>query len=96
MSTVKSRDATVVLETDFLTTRGRILEVAAALDRLDRSPISHGVHPDPRMSQLRRALEVLLEPGPDRVETIQMIFSREYDPRWREAFHLTPQERGHS
>ena len=29
-------------------------------------------------------LEALLEPGPGRAETVQRIFSLEYDPAWRE------------
>lgn len=76
------RDASAVFERDFLETRAKVLEVAAALDRLDRAP-EHPGHPlDPRRAQLRQALEALLQPGPDRAETVQMIFSRPYDPRW--------------
>lgn len=77
------RDAMVVLDGDFLETRGKILELAATLDRLDRAPVRHGDHPDARLGQLRQALEALIEPGPGRAETIQRIFSREYDPDWR-------------
>lgn len=77
------RDATVVLERDFLETRGKILELAATLDRIDRAPVRHGEHPDSRLGQLRQALEALTEPGPGRAETIQRIFSLEYDPEWR-------------
>ncbi|MFO0952875.1 MAG: hypothetical protein U0835_17340 [Isosphaeraceae bacterium] len=82
-----------VLNRDFLEVRSRILELAAALDRLDRAPRTAGdgqVHgPDPRLAQLRQALEALLEPGPGRAETVQRLFSLEYDPRWREHFELT-------
>ena len=77
------RDATAVLDRDFLETRAKILEVAAALDRHDRAPERHGVHPDRRLGQLRQAIEALLEPGPGRAETVQRIFSLEYDPQWR-------------
>ncbi len=77
------RDAMVVLDSDFLETRGKVLELAATLDRLDRAPARHGEHPDPRLGQLRQALEALIEPGPGRAETVQRIFSREYDPEWR-------------
>jgi hypothetical protein len=71
-----------VLNRDFLETRGRILEVAAALDRIDRAPVRGGTVPDRRLAQLRQALEALLEPGPGRAETVQQIFSLEYDPGW--------------
>ena len=70
-----------VLDHDFLETRCKILEIAAILDRIDRAPARHGEHPDPRLGQLRQAVEALLEPGPGRAETVQHIFSLEYDPR---------------
>ncbi len=80
------RDAAAVLDRDFLELRGKLLEVAATLDRLDRAP-QHRAHAeghDRRVSQLRRALESLNEPGPGRTETLQRIFSLDYDPAWRE------------
>ena len=73
-----------MLDRDFLETRGRILEVAAALDRIDRAPSRHGEPPDRRLAQLRQAIEALLEPGPGRAETVQHLFSLEYDPNWRD------------
>jgi hypothetical protein len=85
---LNSRDATEVLDHDFLDTRCKILEIAAILDRIDRAPARHGEPPDPRLGQLRRALEALIEPGPGRAETIQRIFSLDYDPEWREAMKL--------
>ena len=79
------RDAAEVLNRDFLETRSRILEVAAALDRLDRAPVRVGETTDRRLAQLRQAIEALLEPGTGRAETVQRIFSLEYDPNWRES-----------
>jgi len=83
-----SRDAIEVLDHDFLETRCKLLEIAAVLDRIDRAPARHGEHPDPRLGQIRRALGALLEPGPDRAETIQRIFSLDFDPAWRETMSL--------
>jgi hypothetical protein len=83
-----SRDAILVLDHDFLETRCKLLEIAAVLDRIDRAPARHGEHPDPRLAQIRRALVALLEPGPDRAETIQRIFSLDYNPAWRETMSL--------
>jgi hypothetical protein len=80
---LKTRDAEDVLNHDFLETRGKILEVAAVLDRIDRAPIRGHETPDPRIDQIRQALEALLVPDPGRCETIQLIFSLEYDPDWR-------------
>jgi hypothetical protein len=85
---LNTRDATEVLDHDFLETRCKILEIAAILDRIDRAPARHGEHPDPRLGQLRQALEALVEPGPGRTETIQRIFSLDYDPSWREKMNL--------
>jgi hypothetical protein len=82
------RSKTEVLNRDFLETRCRVLELAAALDRLDRAPrLGNGSDiPDSRLAQLRQALEALLEPGPGRAETVQRIFSLEYHADWRERF----------
>jgi hypothetical protein len=88
------RDATEVLDRDFLETRGKILELAATLDRIDRAPTRHGEHPDSRLGQLRQALDALVEPGPGRAETIQRIFSLEYDPAWRKSKDV-PRSRHH-
>jgi hypothetical protein len=46
-----TRDATEVVDRDFLEARGKILEIAATLDRIDRAPARHGEHPDARLSQ---------------------------------------------
>jgi hypothetical protein len=78
------RDAKTVLDHDFLEARCKILEIAAILDRIDRAPGRPGEHPDPRLAQLRQAIEALAEPGPGRAETVQRIFSLDYDPAWRE------------
>jgi hypothetical protein len=85
---LNTRDATEVLDHDFLETRCKILEIAATLDRIDRAPARHGEHPEARLSQLRQALEALVEPGPGRAETIQRIFSLDFDPKWREKMNV--------
>ena len=87
---LNTRDAIEVLDHDFLETRCKILEIAAVLDRIDRAPAHHPEHPDPRVGQLRQALEALCVPEPSRAETIQLIFSREYDPAWRAHLGVPP------
>lgn len=83
-----NRAAADVLNRDFLETRSRILEIAAALDRLDRAPSKSGDQPDRRLAQLRQAIESLLEPGPGRAETVQHLFSLEYDPHWQRTLDV--------
>ncbi len=85
------RDVAVILDRDFLNTRSGILDLAAALDRLDRAPAHPDDRPpDRRLAQLRQAIEALLEPGPGRAETVQRLFSLEYDPEWRVKAGLRP------
>ncbi len=65
------------LDQTLLDLRSRCLSLAADLDRLDRAgPIAS----DSRLVQLRAALGVLLEAGPNRAERIQMIFSDKTPP----------------
>lgn len=83
-----SMTAEQVFERWFLESRSKLLDVAANLDRIDRAtgaPVS-----DPRRAGIDEALRVLLGPGPDRAEKIQMIFSREYDPDWMEGVPAPP------
>lgn len=63
-------------------------DVAAALDRLDRAASHRGDAPDRRLAQLRQAIEALLEPGPGRAETVQRLFSLDYDPDWQATYGL--------
>ena len=86
---INPRDAAAVLDRDFLEVRSRILDLAAALDRHERAPNPVAGPPDHRLSQLRQALQALLDPEPNRAETIQLIFSLEYDPHWP-ANHARP------
>ena len=89
------RDVTDVLDRDFLETRSRILDVAAALDRLDRASVrsAEGTHPDRRLMQIRQAIEALLIPGPGRSETVQRLFSLDYDPQWPRTLGVERAER---
>lgn len=67
------------LERDFLTMRHRVLDVAAALDRIDRADGAEAVLRDPRMTMLREAVNTLASGKPDRAERVQMIFSIPFD-----------------
>jgi hypothetical protein len=70
-----------IMDREYLPTRAKILEVAAALDRVARA--ADGTFDDPRWSQLRAALELVLEQDDDRAEQVQLLFSRPYDAQWQ-------------
>ena len=81
-----SRRSAEVLEQEFLPIRAKILEVAAALDRLDRGTGS--LASDTRRAQIQAAIQILLRPEDDRAEQVQLIFSRQYKDDWREKFDI--------
>ena len=70
-----------VLDREFLAIRARVLDLAAALDRIDRAGSVEG---DARMGRIRRGLEILLAPAADRAEQVQHAFSLPYSPNWRQ------------
>lgn len=78
--------AAVALEREFMQIRCRILEIAAALDRIDRG--SGDLSADPRTAQLHAALAILVAPAavPDRAERVQTLFSDPFDPDWFSRF----------
>jgi hypothetical protein len=78
------RPAADVFEQEFLPIRAKILEIASALDRLDRA--SGSISSDPRHEKIRAAIHTLLRPDDDRAEQVQLIFSRPYDDEWQEKF----------
>jgi hypothetical protein len=77
-----------VLNREFLEIRCKILDLAAAFDRVQRADGS--VEDDPRLARLREALSIVLEQSDDRAEQVQMIFSRTYEDNWQEAMKIAP------
>jgi hypothetical protein len=65
------------LDREFLGIRCRLIELAAALDRIGRSKDS--ADGDPRIAQIRRSLDILADDEPTRAERIQMVFSLPYE-----------------
>jgi hypothetical protein len=61
-----------VLDTYFLETRAKLIEIAATLDRIDRAG---GAAADPRIAFVHEAMKVLAEPGPGRAERILKLYS---------------------
>ncbi len=76
-----------VLNREFLEIRSKILELAAAFDRLERADGS--VDEDPRVARLREALASVLDCSEERAEQVQMIFSRAYDEDWQDGFKIS-------
>jgi hypothetical protein len=85
-----SRTVRDVFEQEFLPVRAKLLEVAAALDRIDRA--EGALATDRRRTQVQAAIQVLLRPEDDRAEQIQLIFSRPYEDEWQERFRMTNDE----
>ncbi len=78
--------ATDILNREFLEVRAKILEVAAALDRLDRAAGS--VSDDPRMDKIRRGIDLLRSPESNRAEQVQLLFSIPFEDQWRSAMQV--------
>jgi hypothetical protein len=74
--------ALAIFDTTFLQTRAKLLEVAATLDRLDRSEGSQEVDADSRMAQIREAVTLIQSSTPNRAEQSQLLFSDTYDEGW--------------
>ena len=63
-----------LIDTFFMENRTKILDIAAFLDRLDRSVDQNG-NDDFRIAAFREAVKELSSGDPERVERVQMIFS---------------------
>ena len=79
-------DAKEVLDREFLTVRSQLLAIAASFDRIDRA--AGRVSEEQSLILLKKSLEILSDAGPDRAERLQLLFSREYDPQWKDKFQL--------
>ncbi|MEX0704404.1 MAG: hypothetical protein WD069_20050 [Planctomycetales bacterium] len=80
MSAIRSADA--VLDACFLGVRAKLLEVAAALDRIDRADSADRLADDERLAGIVQCLAILADGKPDRAERIQLVFSDEYEAGW--------------
>ncbi len=77
--------ASQMLDRDFLEMRCRVIDVAAALDRLDATPDADRVRSDPRLQALSEAARLLADGKPDRARRVQMLFSDPFDEGWRKG-----------
>jgi hypothetical protein len=74
--------ASKALDAYFLDARARLLDLAAILDRIGRGAGGAGQSADPRLANIRKALEVLADESGGRAERVQKVFSLDYDPTW--------------
>ncbi len=85
------RAADQILNETFLELRAKLLEIAATLDRIERSADggkSLSVHALARRKQVDEAIRICLSEGPDRAARLQRLFSREYESNWRKQMQL--------
>lgn len=90
MKTLASSPAKVVLEREFLEIRCRILDLAAALDRLDRAEQTSPADAH-QLAQINAGIHALLGhsgPSPNRAAEVQLLFSQPYQPEWRKQFEI--------
>lgn len=76
--------AEAMLDREFLDIRCRLIDIASAMDRIGRGAGAEAVASDSRMQQLSNAAAILIDGQPDRAARVQMIFSDDYDPSWRD------------
>jgi len=77
-----AQTADAVLDRHFLEIRCEILNLAASLDRIERSDRFSAVVDDPRLTQLAQGLQILSTSGTDRAERVQLLFSDDYQTGW--------------
>ena len=76
-----------ILDREFLEIRAKILQVAASLDRIDRA--DGDVGSDEKLELLCKGVSILMSDSPDRAEQVQLLFSRDYDETWQDAFQMS-------
>lgn len=73
-----------LLDREFPELRALLLQLAAALDRIERGQALS----DPRMEKVQSALKILATSGDRWAEQVQLVFSREYSAEWRNELSL--------
>lgn len=80
------RSPTEILSQEFLLTRAKILEVAAFYDRLGQVPDSPAEQR--QLKLLNGACAILNDDQPNKGARVQLLFSREFNPGWRDEFGI--------
>ena len=72
-----------VLDRHYLEIRCGLLDLAAALDRLERSDGYSQTTSDPRLALIQEGLKILSSSGDDRAERFQLLLSDNYVANWK-------------
>ncbi len=72
-------NASLMFDRSYLEMRHRILDLAAALDRIESAPGAASIAKDPRRPAINEALAILTDGQPDRATRVQMVFSDSYE-----------------
>jgi len=75
------------LEHEFLPIRAKILEIASALDRIERAD-ENGAR-EPRWEQLQSGIALLQSASPERAKQVQLLFSCPYDEKWKKKLKMS-------
>lgn len=79
----QSRHADVILDESFLEIRAKLLEIGAALDRIDRGEGELSGAQQKLRQKIDQAIALCGTAGISRTERLQRLFSRDFDPDWR-------------
>lgn len=71
-----------ILDQTFLDIRAKILEIAAAFDRIERADVSNSIETQAQWQQLQAAARILVEGTSNRAEQVQLHFSDPYEAQW--------------
>lgn len=71
------------LNREFLQIRSRLLDISAALDRIDAGSDGASIASDARLTAIREAAGILADAATNRAERVQLLFSDPYDEDWR-------------
>jgi hypothetical protein len=80
------RTAAQVIADEFLIARAKILELAATLDRIERS--SGDIADSKQMNLLAQGMHILCDEEFDKAKRVQLLMSRHYDPQWQHTMSI--------
>lgn len=83
------RSACDILHQEFLQVRAKLLEVAAFFDRLAQADGSEALSDsEAQLDLLRKGCDLLTDSDAEKAARMQLLFSREYRPEWRDEFEI--------
>ena len=83
---IVERTAQQVIADEFLIARAKILELAATLDRIERS--SGDVEDSIPMNLIAQGMHILCDEEVDKAKRVQLLMSRQYDPPWQNTMSI--------